>query len=178
MATAIDHRAKYRGLWFRRDPQANPADILIQVVPQVRQYVAGAVRHEKIAVFTAPHVRLGLYIQLRRDRGLHKEIADIVPYIVVPAESVRLVMELPGADGDVVIDPGNDGLIAAKYSRLPTRPETLSCAWLRSNSGVNSLNPGRAGPPLVMMFEVGLAQARLHRVDVDVLQELRLQAAR
>ena len=62
-----------------------------------------------------------------------------------------------------------------RVQSLPTTPERLSCAWLRSNSGVNSLKPGRAGPPRGDDVEVGLAQARLHRVDVDVLQELRLQ---
>ena len=50
--------------------------------------------------------------------------------------------------------PETDRLVATGSRGRRTALAELSCAWLRSNSGVNSLNPGRAGPRRVMMFRL------------------------
>jgi hypothetical protein len=55
-----------------------------------------------------------LHVQLRRDRRLDKEIADILLDVGVFAETIRLVMELAGADGKLIVNAGDDRLVAAR----------------------------------------------------------------
>ena len=83
-------------------------------------------------------------------------------------------MELASADGKLIVDAGDDRLVGERLL-LPTRPESieLRLVALEQRRELVETRPRRAAAGDDV--EIGFAQARLHRVDVDVLQELRLQ---
>ena len=83
-------------------------------------------------------------------------------------------MELSGADRKSVVNAGNDGFVGESVVAADLgRQVELRLITLEQRRELVEPRPRRAAAG--DNAEVGLAQARLHRVDVDVLQELRLQ---
>lgn len=115
-----------------------------------------------------------LQIERRRNGGLHKEVAHVLLQVRALAECVGLVMKLTGADRSIVVDAGDDCLIRKGIiaSDNPGRVELRLIAFEQRRELVEA-GPGRTSRR--DYAEVCNAQARLHRVDVDVLQELRLE---
>ena len=146
----------------------------LKSVSSVREKSFGIEVEGEIAPVQILAAELDLDVELGRDRALVEDVLDALAQVVVAAPAVGVVVERAGADRVLVVDRRGDAPRRHRCRCCRTTPVPLSWNWLRSNSGVNSLKPaGRAGAGDDV--EVGHAQARLDRVDVDVLQELRLQ---
>ena len=88
---------------------------------------------------------LGLHRGACGQLRLHERVEDVAVLAVVLAKADRVVVELADAEGQLVPDPGDRGLVAETLS-FPATPLNCAATRLRLNSGLNSLKPGSSGP--------------------------------
>ena len=151
--------------------QSQPRDVGIGVpafvcFDKVRVYMQ--LRVSAIAI-EMPH--LGLDAGLVADRRLHEKVVPVQVLVTVVLEAVGFVMELAGAPGPVIVHAAVYQVIA-KGIVAPGERVGLQCQPVAREQRVE-LQEGRIRRSGTIQDEqVGRGQLRLHRCQVEGLQQL------
>ena len=172
LALALDMRHQDIRIGRRRVTQSDPLRVEFLLLSQRGVETVRIEVERKIALAAFTGADLGLQIQLRRCRPLHEHVAQLLVLVVVVAPAVGFVIEGADAERQAVVNPRQYGLGAGGIVRAAEhRDSRLHAVALEQSAEFVQADVAGADAEI----QVDRADARLHRVAVDILQHLRLQ---
>ena len=128
----------------------------------------------QIALLRVAVPQLNLPVEVRSDCLLHEEIVDVVLEAVIGPQTVGIVMEGACTDREFVVEGGCDAL-RAKSALIAHKARALELNIVTFEQRSVFVEPWLEGAAARHEAEIRLGETWLHRIDVDVLQHLRLQ---